>query len=263
VFFFFTFMHLSTSFPAKSSKQSILRRIGSDAEHPRLARGRRRFLGLTAAVLLAVTGGAGTAQASTEVFNYNTNASTTRTFQGGMVSGVTYKTLSSPITFNSLGFIDIMDNPPGDNFNYYYNPDGLHGSYEVGIWINSTPGILLASTVVTTDSTVIGNFRYAPIPTTTIPANTDFTIAALLPADLQDAWLYSTQTLNSPDIMGVGGGRTILDTTTLAFPSGPGFGIASTAIVNASDAVVAPEPTSAVLLLLAGGGFGLLRRRRG
>jgi hypothetical protein len=223
---------------------------------------KRSTVCIAAAVLMALVGGADTARASTEVFVYNTIPETTRTFQGGMVSGVTYKTLGSSITFNSLGFLDIMDNPPGNDYHYYYNPDGLHGSYEVGIWLNSAPGTLLASTIVTPESPVIGNFRYAPILATTIPANTDFTIAALLPETMPDAWLYNTQSINSANIMGPGAGRVQSGATTLTYPTATGLGIGATAIVNASTAIVAPEPTSAALLLLAGGGFGILRRRQ-
>ena len=214
---------------------------------------------MVAAGLMAVGCGVGTARGSVEVFVYNSTASTTLSFDGGMMAGVTYKTLGSSITFNSLGFIDLNANPA--NFNYYYGTDGLLGSYQVGIWINSAPGTLLASTTVTPDSTVIGNFRYAPIPATTIPAFTDFTIAALLPAGpVPDGWLINSQTINSPDIQGAGGGRILAGATSLSFPSQIGTG--SHAIVNASTQVVVPEPTSTVCIGLALGGLAALRRRR-
>jgi hypothetical protein len=116
---------------------------------------------------------------------------------------------------------------------------------------------------VTTASTVIDNFRYAPIPATTIPANTFFTIAALLPANMQDPWLIGTFTQNHPNIIGPGHGSQLSGATTLSFPSEPGGGMH--AIVNASETIVpgsiVPEPATGIFLV-TGCGVMLLRRGR-
>jgi len=219
---------------------------------------RRRFLPVAASVLVAVVFGAGVVRASTEVFTYGTTSNTVLTYQGGEVVGVTYSTLGSPITFNSLGFIDIKANPI-NNFNDWFGPDGLVGSYEVGIWLTSsqTP---LASTTVSSASTLIGNFRYSPIVATTIPANTGFTITALLPTGpIPDAWLTNSVSINTPSFSGGGIGRT-LSSATLAYPT-----VADSvtySIVNASTAVVAPEPTSTACVVLGLGCLGLFRHRR-
>src|SRR5260370_1080926 len=99
-------------------------------------------LAVAASLLVSVAFAAGTAQA-TEVFQYTATSSTTLSYQGGEVAGVSYSTLSSPVTFNSLGFIDLPLIPPS-SYNGYYGNDGLVGSYEVGIWLNSAPLTLLA-----------------------------------------------------------------------------------------------------------------------
>jgi hypothetical protein len=208
---------------------------------------------------MAVVFSVGEARASTEVFvTYGTNSGTTLTYQGGEVVGVTYATLGSPITFNSLGFIDIKANPT-NNFNDWFGPDGLLGTYQVGIWLTSTQ-TLLASTTVTPDSTLIGNFRYSPIAATTIPANTSFTIAALLPDNpIPDAWLMNSATINTSDITGGGIGRT-LSSATLSFPTVSDS--VTYSIVNASTAVVVPEPASTACVVLGLGCFAMFRHRR-
>jgi hypothetical protein len=228
------------------------------AERHRWGRRESNFLAVVASLLMAAVLGAGTTRA-TEIFIYSTTAGTTLTYQGGGVMGVTYTTLGSAVTFNSLGFIDLPLITP-TNYNNYYGNDGLVGSYELGIWLNSAPGTLLASTTVTPSSTLNGEFRYAPIPATTIPANTAFTIAALLPdGPLPDAWLINDVSVNSPDFTGPGSGRTAAGATTLSFP---GTSAGNTyAIVNASTTVV-PEPATAGLLVSLGGLIMFRRRCR-
>ena len=221
----------------------------------------RHALALATSLLLSVAFGAGTARA-TEVFQYSATSSTALSYQGGEVAGVSYTTLSSPVTFNSLGFIDLPLVPPS-NYNGYYGNDGLVGSYEVGIWLNSAPQTLLASTTVTPASTLINYFRYAPIPATTIPANTAFTIAALLPAGtIPDAYLINDISYDSPDFSGPGSGKVLPGATTLSFPSQFASGNDTWAIVNASDAVVAaPEPTTTACILLFLGCLATFRYR--
>lgn len=242
----------------KSPMRDALRAMRSGFESPQYFGCRRRFLVVAASVLMAVVFSAGAARASTEVFTYGTTSNTTLTYQGGEVVGVNYATLGSPITFNSLGFIDIKANP-SNNFNDWFGPDGLVGSYEVGIWLTSTQ-TLLASTTVDSGSTLIGNFRYSPISATTIPANTGFTIAVLLPnGPIPDAWLTNSVTINSPSFSGGGIGRT-LSSATLSFPT-----VADSvtySIVNASTAVSTPEPTSTACIFLGLGCFAMFRHRR-
>src|SRR5690349_4278469 len=96
------------------------------------------------------------------------------TFQGGIVAGTSF-TVGGDETITSLGFVD-----PGG--------DGLAASYEVGLWDTNTQTLLASTTVTPSSKALIGGFRYAPIPATTIPGGSSFTIGALLPPTLLDAW---------------------------------------------------------------------------
>jgi hypothetical protein len=212
-----------------------------------------RLRTIAASVAMAIVFCAGTAQA-VPVYWYYTDANSQLTYQGGVVAGVSYTTLQD-VTFNSLGFIDLPNVAPTQWQMYYGIDDGLLGTYQVGIWRNDTQE-LLASTTVGPNSVSIDQFdyfRYSPIPATTIPANTTFTIGALLPASPQDAWLYDTYSVNSTGITGPGQGRLLQPATTLSFPPLATLGITSGmhVIANAATDVVTvvPEPATGILLL--------------
>jgi hypothetical protein len=221
-----------------------------------------RLLAVAASGAMAVVFCAGTAHA-VPAYWYYTDSSTQLTYQGGVVAGVSYTTLQD-VTFNSLGFIDLPNVPPTQWQMFYGIDDGLLGTYQVGIWRNDTQE-LLASTTVGPNSVSIDQyeyFRWSPIPATTIPANTAFTIGALLPANPQDAWLYDTYSVNSTGIMGPGGGRLIDPATTLSFPPLGSLGTLTgmQVIANASTDIVVPEPATAILLLVGCGFLAASRR---
>lgn len=206
-----------------------------------------------AAVAMAVVFGAGTAQA-VPVYWYYTDSLSQLTYQGGVVAGVSYTTLQD-VTFNSLGFIDLPNVAPTQWQMYYGIDDGLLGTYQVGIWRNDTQE-LLASTTVGPNSVSIDQydyFRWSPIPATTIPANTTFTIGALLPANPQDAWLLDTYSMNSTGITGPGAGRLLDPATTLSFPPSGSLGsfTGMQVVANASTDIVTvvPEPATGFLVL--------------
>lgn len=205
-------------------------------------------------VLMAVVCGAGTVRGDIPHVYWPSGGEAS--FQGGMVAGVLFKTTTA-VTFNSLGFIDV--NAAGPN----YGPDGLLGSYQVGIWLVSSQQ-LLASTTVTPASPLldgISSFRYAPIPTVTIPAGEEFIIGALLPETLLDAYLINNVNIDSVGIMGAGLGRSLAGNT-LSFPTEIGnLGIGAVGIANASTAVV-PEPTSVACMVLGLGCLAMFRLRR-
>ena len=218
------------------------------------------FMAIAGAVLVAVFCAADTARASTQVYfpeyGNGTPMPGTVSFQGGMVAGSIFKATST-VTFNSLGFIDLNVDPS--------NPTSgdLLGSYQVGIWDASTEQ-LLASTTVTPDSTLIGVFRYSPIPATTISAGESFVIGALLPENLQDGYMTDMIDVLSPDFSGAGFGISLVGATTLSFPTGNTYiGSAAVAIVNASDAIVSPVPEpSTTTMLVSLGCLAMLWRRR-
>jgi len=191
---------------------------------------------VSALVLMAIVCGAGAAHATPV---YWTGTVGTATFQGGQVAGSIF-TAATAQTFNSLGFIDV--NASG---NPNAGPDGLLGSYQVGIWLVSTQ-TLLASALVTPASPLgaFENFRYAPIPTTTIPAGQQFVIAALLPDNPLDAWLVNDAHTNSVGVTGAGGGRFEIGGT-LSYPTQIAGSVYS--VANASDLVVVPEPSTGLL----------------
>jgi hypothetical protein len=223
-----------------------------------------RPLAVAASVAMALVFCAGTAQA-VPAYWYYTDQYSQLTYQGGVVAGVSYATLED-VTFNSLGFIDLPNVAPTQWQLFYGVDDGLLGTYQVGIWRNDTQE-LLASTTVGPNSVSLdpsSYFRWSPIPATTIPANTAFTIAALLPANPQDAWLLDTYSVNSIGIVGPGGGRLLDPATTLSFPPSASLGTFTgmQVIANASTYIVTvvPEPATA-LLLLAGFAFLSASRR--
>ena len=251
------FQNALTPMTARLSPPSVHPRPAS--EHPRCGGRRSGLLAVAAAVLMVVVGGASPARASTatEVYTPVAVSGTTVTFQGGGVVGNTFHATQN-VTFNSLGFIDVNTNL--SNFNFFNNPDGLLGSYEVAIWLTSTQ-TLLASTTVTPSSPLAesSQFRYAPIPATTILAGQDFTIGALLPANPLDGWLINAIAVDRTGITGPGLGR-FLSGGTLSFPTQDP--LAPWAIANASTAVVAPEPSTTASILLVLGGIAMFRRRR-
>lgn len=202
---------------------------------------------VAALVSIAVVCGAGASHATPV---YWTGTTGTATFQGGRVAGSIF-TATTTQTFNSLGFLDV--NPSCT----LCGADGLLGSYQVGIWLVSTQ-TLLASTWVTPASPLgaFESFRYAPIPTTTIPAGQSFVIAALLPASPLDAWLINDNHTNAVGIVGAGSGRFEIGGT-LTYPTQLGGAVYS--VANASDMIV-PEPTVATLIALSLGGLAAFRR---
>lgn len=220
-----------------------------------------RLLAIMAPVAMAVVFCAGTAQAVPAYWYYTVEYSQL-TYEGGVVAGVSYTTFQD-VTFNSLGFVDLPNVAPTQWQMFYGVQDGLLGTYQVGIWRNDTQE-LLATTIVGPNSVTIDpgdNFRWSPIPATTIPANTVFTIGALLPANPQDAWLNDTLSVNAAGIVGSGGGRLLQPATTLSFPPSGSLGIFTgmQVVANASTDTV-PEPATGILLL-AGCAFLAASRR--
>jgi hypothetical protein len=203
---------------------------------------------VSALVSMAVVCGAAAAHATPVYFTGTTG---TATFQGGEVAGSIF-TASTTQTFNSLGFIDL--NASG---NPNAGPDGLLGSYQVGIWLVSTQQLLAFTWVTPSDPLgAFENFRYAPIQPTTILAGQQFVIGARLPDSPLDAWLVNDVHTNAPGIVGAGSGR--FETgVTLSYPTQIGSGVYS--VANASTAVV-PEPSTAALVSLSLGGLAAFRR---
>jgi hypothetical protein len=180
----------------------------------------------------------------------------TVTSQGGRVAGSLF-TATTAQTFNSLGFIDLNTSSPLTGL-----PDGLHDSYQVGIWLVSTQ-TLLASAIVTPASPLIpaeGFFHWAPIPAVTIPAGEQFIIGALLPANPLDAWLSDDVHVNSVGISGAGTGRFEIGGT-LTYPSQTVSPFAVYSVANASSMIV-PEPSTGLLVASALLGLAGWRRAR-
>lgn len=165
------------------------------------------------------------------------------TFQGGLMAGNSF-TAPNGATFNSLGFIDL-------------GSDGIHDSYQVGLWDTNTQ-TLLASTTVTPSSTLINGFRYASIPPTTITPGESFTIAARLDSTQVDGWITNATLADGVGFTGAGTGRFLGTNVALAFPTS-NDGV-TYAVANASDAIV-PEPATLGLASLAAG-LLLFRRSR-
>ena len=163
------------------------------------------------------------------------------TFTGGIVAGASFGAPNGA-TFNSLGVYD------GDH-------NGLNSSYQVGLF-DTTSQTLLASTTVTGSSPLIGDYRYASIPTTTIPVGGNFTIAAVLPTTNTDGWTFNASLNLGPGFTGAGIGKFFGSNVSLVFPAS-NDGVTYN-VVNASDQVV-PEPASLAAL---GASLLVLRRKR-
>lgn len=208
-----------------------------------------------ASVLIAIFCGANTAHAQVYFprYGYGNQYPGTVSNQGGMVAGEQF-TASTTFTFNSLGFIDLNNsNPLGGG-----SSDGLIGSYEVGIWLVSSQQ-LLASTLVTPNSTLIDGFRYSPIPATTIPAGASFMIGAVLPENLQDSYMINIVNSAGPSFSGAGFGRSAIGATSLIYPTGTtDMGDMAVAIVNASDAIVPPVVPMPSVISVTGVGTNLV-----
>jgi hypothetical protein len=199
--------------------------------------GQRGFIGAIIAAVVCVCG-AGT-HAGEVIFSYSGGSFTN---QGGLVAGNSFTAFGGQ-TLNSLGFVDV-------------GSDGIVDSYQVGLWDTNTQ-TLLASTTVTPASPLINGFRYAPIPATTIPNGSSFTIGALLHTTQQDSWVINATVIPGAGYGGAGTGR-FVGSSNLVFPTTNDG--ATYVVVNASDAIV-PEPaTLAGLLLLPAA--AILRRRR-
>jgi uncharacterized protein (TIGR03382 family) len=189
---------------------------------------------------------------------------------GGMTAGGLFRRApdAAPITFNSLGFIDL-----NTDFPTLLGPDGISGSYQVSLWridtytqtppmvgpVVPTSWTLLANTTITPSSPLGENFgdafRYNRIPATTINPGDYIIIGATLPTGpLPDKWLSGAVPVNYVGFTGPGTGYTLSGGV---FTSGLGPG---TLIANASTEIFIPEPASLSLLAMAG--LALLRRRR-
>lgn len=217
----------------------------------------RKLLAVAASGLIAVVAGAGATHAMPAYIPVVQNYSSA-SFAGGQTAG-SILTATTAQTFNSLGFIDV--NPSC----LQCGPDGLLGSYQVGIWLVSSQA-LLASAWVTPSSplgTIVDggySFRWASIPTVTISAGEQFIMGALLPASPLDAFLVNPTYVNKVGITDPGRGRFEIGGT-LSYPSQIVSPFATWAVANASDMIV-PEPTTAVLLSLGVCGVAMVRRQR-
>jgi hypothetical protein len=184
--------------------------------------------------------------------------STSASSQGGRTVG-SILTATTAKTFNSLGFVDV--NPSC----LQCGPDGLLGSYQVGIWLVSTQTLLASAWVQ--PSSPLGApmdgsfmFRWASIPTVTIPAGQQFIIAALLPASPLDAYFINDVHVNDVGIVGPGTGRFEIGGT-LSYPSQTVSPFAVYSVANASTLFL-PEPTAATSILFGLTGLAAFRRHR-
>lgn len=184
---------------------------------------------------------------------------------GGFVGGARFERASTadPVTFNSLGFIDLHTVNPT-----LQGPDGISGTYQVSLWrIDTYTGpttpetwdwTLLASTTITPASPLgdgpSDTFRYNSIPATTINPGEHFIIGATLPTGpLPDKWLNGTNPVNITGFIGPGSGYT-LSSGIFSSAGSPLY------IANASTQII-PEPTAAGIVLSLGCLAALLRRR--
>lgn len=202
-------------------------------------------------VLMAVLCGTGATRAAILEVYIPTGQPSNATLAGGQVAGSVFQAVNT-VTFHSLGFIDL-----NDSFPTLGGPDGIHDSYQVGIW-DYTSQVLLASATVTPASPLGSNFsqfRYAPISPVTVTAGQYFIVGALLPANPLDAWLINGVNVDSTDFTGPGAGR-YLAGTTLSYPTDPtalaSLPLAGTpyAVANASTEVV-PEVSSGGMVCIA------------
>lgn len=210
---------------------------------------------VAALVSMAVVSGAGATHAMPAYIPVSQNY-TTASFAGGQTAG-SILTATSAQTFNSLGFIDV--NPSC----LQCGANGLLGSYQVGIWLVSTQTLLASAWVQPTSplGTLVDggySFRWASIPTVTIPAGQQFLIGALLPASPLDAFLVNPTYTNNFGVSGPGSGRFEIGGT-LTYPTqNP---LAVYAVANASSSYL-PEPTTAVSLFFGLTGLATFRRHR-
>lgn len=202
-------------------------------------------------VLMAVVCGTSATLAAIAEVYIPTGQPTNATTAGGQVAGSVFQAVNT-VTFHSLGFIDL-----NDSFPTLGGPDGIHDSYQVGLW-DYTTHVLLASATVTPTSPLGSNFsqfRYAHISPVTVTAGQYFIVGALLPANPLDAWLINGVNVDSTDFTGPGAGR-YLAGTTLSYPTDPtsfeSFPLAGTpyAIANTSTEVV-PEVSSGSMVFIA------------
>jgi len=207
---------------------------------------------------MSIVGGAGAAHAMPAYIPV-VQSWTTLSLAGGQTAG-SILTATTAQTFNSLGFIDLNATTCHQ---FSCTADGLLGSYQVGIWLASTQ-TLLASAWVQPSSplgTLVDGgyqFRWASIPTVTIPAGEQFIIGALLPASPLDAFLVDPMYVNNVGVSGPGSGRFELGST-LTYPTqNP---LAGYAVANASSSYL-PEPTTAVSIFLGLTGLATFRRHR-
>jgi hypothetical protein len=222
----------------------------------------------TALLLASVICFSSSAYAATSIY-IPTGSPSNAVNTGGMTAGGLFRrtTDAAPITFNSLGFIDL-----DTNFPTLLGPDGISGTYQVSLWridtytqtppmfgpVVPTSWTLLASTTITPASPLgegfNDDFRYNSIPPTTINPGDYFIIGATLPTGpLPDKWLSGAAPANYTGFTGAGTGFTL---SSGVFSPGLGPG---TLIANASTEIFVPEPASLSLLAMAG--LTMLRRR--
>ena len=219
----------------------------------------RLRLAVAALVSLAIVSGAGATHAMPAYIPIVQNF-TTVSFAGGQTVG-SILTATTTQTFHSLGFIDVNATTCNQGT---CTPDGLLGSYQVGIWLASTQTLLASAWVQPTSplGTFLDGgyqFRWASIPTVTIPAGQQFVIAALLPASPLDPFLVNPTYLNKTGITGSGLGRFEVGGT-LTYPTQNYLG--TYAVANASEDSYVPEPTTAVSLFFGLIGLATFRRHR-
>jgi hypothetical protein len=157
---------------------------------------------------------------------------------GGKVVGITLTSFGQ--TISSLGVYD--------------SGDGLSTSYTVGLWDSGQN--LVASTVVTPGSPLVGDFRYeniTPVTIGTFVSPQSFTIGVLLPGTMPDIWLDQATLTLGAGYAGFGTGQ-YTTSGSLVFPATVDTGNAYY-VVNAGGPVQVPEPG---MLGLLGAGLAVV-----